>query len=61
MYKVYENPPKDFEPQLNVAACYLEFKGKFLFLKRNPNSSQGVPGECLQEKLRATSLTCKLQ
>ena len=41
MYKVFTEKPKGFFAKISVAACYLEFEGKLLVLKRNPRSHQG--------------------
>lgn len=41
MYHVYEEKPEGFQSQLVVVACYLDYQGEFLFLKRKESSSQG--------------------
>lgn len=38
---IFRTRPKDFAPAIEVAACYIEFEGKFLFLKRASEKSQG--------------------
>lgn len=44
---VFEQRPSDFKPIVEVSACYLEWEGKYLFLKRAVGKSQentwGVP------------------
>ena len=44
---VFRVKPQDFSPSVEVAACYVEFNGKFLFLKRSVGKPQentwGVP------------------
>ncbi|MCP5508571.1 MAG: NUDIX hydrolase [Chlamydiales bacterium] len=41
MADVYEIHPIDFEASLDVSACYCEWQGQFLFLKRCERKSQG--------------------
>lgn len=45
---VYEEKPKDFDPTMEVAACFIRAKDQVLFLKRLPNKPQGntwgIPG-----------------
>ena len=45
---VYDMPPQDFLPKLTVAACFIEFENKVLFLHRAEQVSQGgtwaIPG-----------------
>ncbi|MBS0624168.1 MAG: NUDIX hydrolase [Verrucomicrobia bacterium] len=38
---IYEHAPHDFIPKLQVAACYLEFDGKLLVLKRSEEKIEG--------------------
>lgn len=38
---VFENPPENFVPTVEVAGCFCEHDGKFLLLKRHPNKPQG--------------------
>lgn len=38
---VFRKKPKDFTPAVEVAACYIEINGKFLFLKRAIGKSEG--------------------
>lgn len=40
-YQVFFEPPADFLPCVEVAGCYLECKGKVLFLKRHSLKPQG--------------------
>ena len=51
-YNVFQTPPLDYQPKLEVAGCYCEWDGKVLFLKRNPNKPQGntwgIPGGKLE-------------
>jgi len=46
--KIYENRPQDFNPHVEVAACYVELGGNFLWLKRAADKPEGnmwgVPG-----------------
>lgn len=45
--RVYRVPPKDFAPQVEVAACYISHNGQYLFLHRAEGKPQentwGVP------------------
>ena len=38
---VFLIPPSDFNPTVHVAACYLEFDNKYLFLKRSSDDLEG--------------------
>lgn len=40
-YFVYEVPPKDFNPKVEVAGCFCEFEDKILYIKRHQYSPQG--------------------
>lgn len=50
---VFVESPKDFSSQFEVAGCFCEHAGKFLYLLRNPQKPQGntwcVPGGKLDE------------
>lgn len=39
--KVYRVPPPEFLPTMEVSACYIEFAGKLLLLKRAAHKPQG--------------------
>ena len=39
--QVWESPPDNFEPRVEVAACYIEFAGKILLMERTSNSPEG--------------------
>jgi mutator protein MutT len=45
---VYEEEPKDFNPKMEVAVCFIRVDNQFLFLKRLPTKPQGntwgIPG-----------------
>ena len=41
MYSVFFEKPMSFDCKLSVSACYMEYQGRYLFLKRSPSSSQG--------------------
>lgn len=45
---VFQEPPENFNPRVEVAACFMEVNGKFLFMKRQPHKSEGnlwgIPG-----------------
>ena len=47
-YSVFETPPLNFRPAVEVAGCYLECDHRLLLLKRHPEKPQankwGVPG-----------------
>lgn len=53
MNAVFPDPPKDFNPSLEAAGCYCEWKDKILLLKRSPHKPQGhtwgIPGGKLEE------------
>lgn len=38
---IFENPPEDFKPSIEVSSCHCEFEDQILLVKRHPNSSQG--------------------
>jgi len=40
-YSVFETPPVDFSPSVEVASCYLEYHKRLLLLKRHPEKPQG--------------------
>lgn len=40
-YSIYVQPPTDFQPTVEVAACYCEWENKLLLVKRHPNKPQG--------------------
>lgn len=50
--KVYDKKPENFSPQIEVAATYVNFKGKLLFLQLASNKSEkgtwGVPAGKLE-------------
>ena len=39
--ELYENPPSQFAPQMQIAACYLEFDGRVLLLERASHKVEG--------------------
>lgn len=39
--KIYFDCPQNFVPRVEVAGCFLEWKDKFLYLKRNSDKPQG--------------------
>ncbi len=45
---VYQEPPADFSPKMEVAACFIKVGKNFLFLKRQSHKSEGnlwgIPG-----------------
>lgn len=45
---VFLEPPAGYAPRMHVAACFCEYKDKFLFLLRQPGDSSGstwgIPG-----------------
>ncbi|PJD95401.1 MAG: hypothetical protein CK425_08870 [Parachlamydia sp.] len=45
---VFEEPPENFQPKIEVAGCFICVGEDFLFLKQQPNDSEantwGVPG-----------------
>jgi mutator protein MutT len=49
---VFLEPPGGFFPQVEVAGCFCEYRGKLLFLLRNPKKPQGntwcIPGGKLE-------------
>jgi 8-oxo-dGTP diphosphatase len=53
MLSVSRTKPQDFTPVVEVASCYIEFEGKFLFLKRAPEKPEGgrfgVPAGKIEE------------
>lgn len=52
--QVWETPPEDFHAQVEVAACYVEAKGKLLYMKRASHCLEGgtwgVPAGKLEPK-----------
>lgn len=52
--EIWEAPPEDFKPQVEVAACYVEADGKLLYMKRAPHCLEGgtwgVPAGKLEPK-----------
>ena len=40
-YQVFEKQPDDFQVQVQAAGCYFDCKGKFLLIKRHPDTRQG--------------------
>lgn len=50
---VYEKAPEDFQPQVHVAACYVEVDSQLLLLQRSPTKSEGglwgVPAGKIEE------------
>jgi 8-oxo-dGTP diphosphatase len=46
--QVFQEPPENFHPRLEVAACYLTVDEQVLFMKRQPHKSDGnlwgIPG-----------------
>lgn len=40
-YSIFNEPPTDFNPTVEVASCYCECEDKILLLKRHPNRPQG--------------------
>jgi len=48
---VFRIPPKDFNPKVETAACYINFDGKYLFLHRSKgNPLQTVIREVHEER-----------
>lgn len=49
---LYNVPPEDFSPRVNVAACFIEHSNEVLFLQRSSHAPQpgpwGVPGGKLE-------------
>ena len=45
---VFIEAPENFNPTIEVAACFMKIEGKFLFMKRLPHKSEGglwgIPG-----------------
>ncbi len=52
-FSVFVEPPERFSPHVEVAACYCEWNGTLLFLKRHSSKPQGetwgVPGGKLEK------------
>lgn len=50
---VYSKPPKNFNPKVEVAACFIKVQDQFLFLKRQSFKSEGntwgIPGGKLEK------------
>lgn len=48
MVEIYESKPEGFNPEMHVAACYIEVEGKLLFMQRASHKPEGntweVPG-----------------
>lgn len=46
--QVFQDPPKNFNPRLEIVACYLTVGENVLFMKRQPHKSDGnlwgIPG-----------------
>ncbi|MCF7815799.1 MAG: NUDIX hydrolase [Candidatus Pacebacteria bacterium] len=38
---IFKKEPVDFKTKMDVVACYVQHKGKFLLLKRQPHKSHG--------------------
>ena len=53
-FLAYQQKPLNFNPERNVAACYLEFQDTFLIVKRHPATNQGskwcLPGGKVENK-----------
>jgi 8-oxo-dGTP diphosphatase len=49
---VFLEPPENFSPKVEVAACFITVKGNVLFMKRQPHRSEGekwgIPGGKLE-------------
>lgn len=45
---VFQTPPKNFQPKIEVSGCFITVGDHFLFLKQHPNDSEantwGIPG-----------------
>jgi 8-oxo-dGTP diphosphatase len=45
---IFQEPPENFNPKVEVAACFIKAGNDFLFLKRQPHKTEGncwgVPG-----------------
>ncbi len=45
---VFQEPPEQFNPKVEVAACFINVQGLFLFLRRQPSSTDAstwdIPG-----------------
>lgn len=39
--KIWESPPKNFQPRVEVAACYVEINDRILLMERSSNSAEG--------------------
>lgn len=50
---VFEHPPENFSPKLEVSACFITVQDKVLFMKRQPHRSEpnkwGIPGGKLEK------------
>lgn len=50
---VFEHPPENFNPKLEVSACFITVQDKVLFMKRQPHRSEpnkwGIPGGKLEK------------
>ena len=50
---VFSQAPRDFKPNLEAAACFLKAGDEFLFLHRNPDTTEGgkwgIPGGKLEK------------
>lgn len=39
--KIWESPPENFQPRVEVAACYVEVNGRILLMERASNAAEG--------------------
>jgi mutator protein MutT len=50
---VFQEPPENFNPKMEVAACFITVKENVLFMKRQPHRSEGskwgIPGGKLEK------------
>ena len=50
---VFQQPPENFNPKIEVAACFITVNEKVLFMKRQPHRSEpskwGIPGGKLEK------------
>jgi len=51
---VFEKPPENFNPKVEVAACFIHVGDQVLFVKRHPSGSEpdkwGIPGGKLEKE-----------